>query len=74
MLYEYDATEECCPVPLVKLRLMLKKMTQNDSCIIRIADKGSKSDIPKLLTNQGYLFKQINLSNSVIEISIDKKS
>ncbi|WP_286267167.1 sulfurtransferase TusA family protein [Thalassotalea atypica] len=70
MIYEYDATLDKCPLPLVKLRVVLKKMAAKDSCIIRLADSGSKSDIPKLLYKQQYPFTTKQLSNNVVELHI----
>jgi tRNA 2-thiouridine synthesizing protein A len=58
MIYEYDARSEKCPVPLVQLRLLLKKMSDSDSCLLKISDRGSIQDIPKLLTKNGYTYKQ----------------
>ncbi len=54
MIFQYDATEEKCPLPLVKLRVMLKKMQSGDECHLTIKDSGSKSDIPKLLDKLNY--------------------
>jgi TusA-related sulfurtransferase len=60
MIYKYDGIGEKCPVPLVQLRLLLKKMQQGDQCIITINDIGSLQDIPKLLTKKGYHYtKQV---------------
>ena len=70
MLYEYDACTESCPLPLVKLRVILKKMSSTDICLIRISDKGSKQDIPKLLTKKGYTFSQAQIDNNVVELRI----
>lgn len=70
MQYEYNACEECCPLPLVKLRVILKKMTNNDTCLMRISDKGSKQDIPKLLFKQGYPFTQTNITSDIVELYI----
>jgi tRNA 2-thiouridine synthesizing protein A len=70
MVYEYDATDEKCPLPLVKTRLLLKKLKAGDTCILRLGDKGSKSDIPKLLIKQGYLFNQRHITNTTLEIEI----
>lgn len=70
MHYHYDATQDKCPLPLVKLRVILKKMREGDECFISIADKGSKSDIPKLLHKQGYTFMKNDISPSVIEFHI----
>mgnify|MGYP000099895817 FL=1 len=70
MLYEYDATNERCPLPLVKTRVILKKMKENDVCILRLADSGSKSDIPRLLKKQNYDFQVTQLDTNEIEIKI----
>ncbi len=70
MIYEYDATKEKCPLPLVNLRLLLRKLTPNDSCLIRICDNGSKKDIPKLLTKQGFYFEQRNIDEYIVELLI----
>ncbi|GLX80109.1 transcriptional regulator [Thalassotalea insulae] len=70
MIYKYDATMDKCPLPLVKMRLILKKMTQIDRCIIRIADKGSKTDIPKYLQEKGFQYTMAQLDSSVLELTI----
>ncbi|KGJ87385.1 sulfurtransferase TusA family protein [Colwellia psychrerythraea] len=70
MIYKYDGRGEKCPVPLVNLRLLLKKMHPNDECIITIDDLGSITDIPKLLTKQGYHYREQNTVNGIVEISI----
>ena len=70
MLYEYDATNERCPLPLVKTRVILKKMKENDVFILRLADSGSKSDIPRLLKKQNYDFQVTQLDTNEIEIKI----
>jgi TusA-related sulfurtransferase len=73
MIYKYDGRGEKCPVPLVKVRLLLKKMQDGDQCIITIDDIGSINDIPKLLDKQGYFYqKQTNVSGFV-EMSINRK-
>ena len=70
MLYEYDATNERCPLPLVKTRVILKQMQKEDECIVKLSDSGSKSDIPKLLEKQQYDFQIKQLDNNEIEIKI----
>jgi tRNA 2-thiouridine synthesizing protein A len=74
MIYEYDARSEKCPVPLVQLRLLLKKMSSTDSCLLKISDAGSIKDIPKLLSKQGYTFKQSWLEENTLELFIGKGS
>lgn len=73
MLLEYDATNEKCPLPLVKMRVILKKMQIEDKCLISIADKGSKNDIPKYLTKAGYKFTSTKFDNGVIELLIENR-
>lgn len=73
MLYEYDATNEKCPLPLVKMRLILKKMKVNDKCLINIADKGSKNDIPKYLAKVGYPFSSKKFDTGVVELLIENR-
>lgn len=73
MIYEYDATLDKCPLPLVKLRVILKKMVDKDSCIIRLADNGSKSDIPRLLNKQQYSFTIKQLVDDVVELHINNR-
>lgn len=72
MLYKYDATNEKCPVPLVNLRLLLKKITCDDRCILKIKDEGSKQDIPALLLKKNFSFKQREIDNHIVEITITK--
>jgi len=70
---DLSITKEKCPLPLVNLRLILKKMKQGDICILRINDTGSKQDIPKLLSKLNYDYEQSCIDNSVIEITLSKK-
>ena len=72
MIYKYDGRGEKCPVPLVKLRLLLKKMKDGDQCIITIDDIGSINDIPKLLDKQGYSYQKQSNDIGIVEISIEK--
>ncbi len=70
MIFQYDASKEKCPLPLVNLRLILKKMQQGDICILKLKDSGSKDDIPKLLTKLSYCYNQSCIDNGVVEITI----
>lgn len=72
MIYKYDGRGEKCPVPLVNLRLLLKKMKLGDECHIIINDAGSNTDIPRLLNRQGYSFQLNTMKNNVVEISIKR--
>lgn len=71
MIYKYDGRGEQCPVPLVNLRLLLKKMVAGDKCIILIQDVGSVKDIPKFLNKTQYCYRQDFLDNGSIELTIE---
>lgn len=73
MLYEYDATQEQCPLPLVNMRVILRKMDTHDTCLIKIADKGSKKDIPKFLSNAGYSYTHKIFDNGIVELIIQNR-
>jgi len=70
MIFQYDASQEKCPLPLVNLRLILKKMKKGDVCELKIRDLGSKDNIPKFLTKFGYFYNQSSIDNNVVEITI----
>jgi len=70
MIFEYDASNEKCPLPLVNVRLLLKKMQKDDVCILTIADKGSVADIPKLLNKLGYRYNQSLIDKGRVKITI----
>jgi len=74
MIYSYNGTNEKCPIPLVQTRLLLKKMSLNDSCIIMVKDQGSIQDITKLLSKNNYKFSQQFNDNGNLEITIQSKS
>ena len=74
MIYKYDGKGEKCPVPLVNLRLLLKKMQDGDQCIITIDDLGSINDIPKLLDKQGYFYQKQIKEIGTVEICVNKAS
>lgn len=70
MIYRYDGSESRCPVPLVQMRLLLKKMDASDSCIIILKDSGSLKDIPKYLTSKGYYFTSVTYDDGRTELHI----
>jgi tRNA 2-thiouridine synthesizing protein A len=71
MIYKYDGRGEKCPVPLVNLRLLLKKMHDGDQCFISIDDIGSINDIPKLLDKHGYFYQKQTIENGIVEIKVN---
>jgi TusA-related sulfurtransferase len=73
MIFNYDGSNDRCPVPLVTTRLLLKKMQSGDKCIVLLKDPGSVKDIPKLLTKQGYCYEQFEGCDGVVEVTIKSK-
>lgn len=71
MLHSYDGTNDKCPLPLVKTRLMLKLLKPGDRCVVRIADKGSKIDIPNYLAKLGFKYSHRQISDRVVELHIE---
>jgi TusA-related sulfurtransferase len=69
-IIEYDATNEVCPVPLVKMRMMLKKMIKGEVLILKIVDSGSKKDIPKYLKQMSYHYVTKESAFNGIEVTI----
>jgi TusA-related sulfurtransferase len=70
MILKYDGTGQKCPVPLVQLRLLLKKMAPGDKCIVTIDDFGSIKDIPRLLTKHGYQYHEKHVSDGIVQIIV----
>lgn len=70
MIYTYDGTGEKCPVPLIQLRLLLKKMNAGDQCILILTDIGSQQDIPKLLKQKGYAYIMETLNENTVEMTV----
>jgi TusA-related sulfurtransferase len=69
-IIEYDATNEVCPVPLVKMRMMLKKMAKGEVLTLKIVDSGSKKDIPKYLKQMSYHYVTKEIDFNAIEVTI----
>lgn len=72
MIFQYDASQEKCPLPLVNLRIILKKMKKEDVCVLKISDIGSKESIPNLLAKLGYCYHQRNIDKNIVEITLSK--
>ncbi|MAF16872.1 MAG: preprotein translocase subunit TatB [Marinomonas sp.] len=48
-----DAKEERCPMPLLKLKLALAKMSEGETICVYATDSGSLRDIPHFLSLVG---------------------
>ncbi|WP_421271260.1 sulfurtransferase TusA family protein [Aeromonas veronii] len=49
-----DLTPWRCPEPLIRLKLWLRKAQSGQTVTIRLADAGSRQDIPAYLHRQGH--------------------
>ena len=70
MIYKYDGIGKKCPVPLVQLHLIMKKMCLGDQCIVTLNDSGSIKDIPKLLKKKGYQYSEQSIGEGIVQISV----
>jgi TusA-related sulfurtransferase len=71
MIYKYDGCGFKCPIPLIKVRLLLKNILATDQCLITLDDSGSIKDIPRYLQKKGYVFIIKKLTNNTIQIKIN---
>jgi len=59
-----------CPLNIVKVKLVLEKLSPNQELIIEL-DKGEPEEmVQKTLKEMGYLFKPIEEDNNSIKIKI----
>ena len=49
-----DLTPWRCPEPLIRLKLWLREAKSGQTVTIRLADTGSRQDIPAYLQRQGH--------------------
>ncbi|HHQ4480976.1 TPA: sulfurtransferase TusA family protein [Aeromonas veronii] len=49
-----DLTPWRCPEPLIRLKLWLREAQSGQTVTIRLADAGSRQDIPAYLHHQGH--------------------
>ena len=73
MIFNYDGSADKCPIPLVTMRLLLKRMQAGDQCILLLRDPGSLKDIPKLLNKQGYCYSQHRIDDGIVKVIIESK-
>ncbi len=75
MIHKYDGCTDKCPLPLVKTRVILKKMQPNDICLIKLTDKGSMKNIPNYLTKYypNWPVSETMLDKHTLEIKIIAK-
>ncbi|NTS75973.1 sulfurtransferase TusA family protein [Catenovulum sp. SM1970] len=73
MQHFLDATSLKCPMPLLKLKLLLKKCELCDTIELLVADNASVKDIPAWAEKKGYLVQCNKINNHVVSIMIKFK-
>ena len=49
-----DLTAFRCPIPLVKVKMLLKDLSAGSQLTVLLSDHGSRSDVPNFLKKQGH--------------------
>ncbi|MGL4446989.1 sulfurtransferase TusA family protein [Shewanella sp.] len=49
-----DLTSFRCPIPLVRIKLILRRMAVGETLQILLSDSGSRRDVPLFLQKQGH--------------------
>ena len=69
-LKHLDLKSVPCPLNVVKIKLALEKLSQNQQLVVEL-DKGEPEEmVLKNLKDMGYLFKQIKENEKFIKIKI----
>ncbi|WP_372871826.1 sulfurtransferase TusA family protein [Shewanella sp.] len=53
-----DLTAFRCPVPLVQVKLALKRLPAGEMLEVALLDSASRRDVPAFLEKQGYLIQK----------------
>jgi TusA-related sulfurtransferase len=68
-MQEIDLTLLTCPMPLLRVKQWLRSAKINDTVRVRLADAGSRQDVPRFLRAQGHTV--LNLSDSSVELMLE---
>lgn len=71
MRFQLDTQGLVCPMPLLKLKLLLKQCRCGDIVEQLITDKTSVKDIPAWLENKGYNVQINQQANSVFCLTVE---
>ncbi|TDO96905.1 sulfurtransferase TusA family protein [Marinomonas balearica] len=67
-----DALEDRCPMPLLKTKMALTKMSMNGRLCIVASDEGSMKDIPRYIEMSEYIMEQSQIIDGVYMFVIRK--
>ncbi|ELM3615230.1 SirA family protein [Aeromonas sobria] len=65
-----DLTPWRCPEPLIRLKLWLKDAKSGQTVTIRLADAGSRQDIPVYLQRQGHHVELQQQSGNTLSLQL----
>ncbi|WP_303846171.1 sulfurtransferase TusA family protein [Aeromonas sobria] len=65
-----DLTPWRCPEPLIRLKLWLKDAKNGQTVTIRLADAGSRQDIPVYLQRQGHYVELQQQSDNTLSLQL----
>ncbi|MGL5496786.1 MAG: sulfurtransferase TusA family protein [Aeromonas sobria] len=65
-----DLTPWRCPEPLIRLKLWLKDAKSGQTVTIRLADVGSRQDIPVYLQRQGHYVEMQQQSDNTLSLQL----
>ncbi|EKP0261651.1 sulfurtransferase TusA family protein [Aeromonas sobria] len=65
-----DLTPWRCPEPLIRLKLWLKDAKSGQTVTIRLADAGSRQDIPIYLQRQGHHVELQQQSGNTLSLQL----
>lgn len=67
-----DAREDRCPMPLLKAKMALSKMSKGESLCVRTCDAGSLKDIPQYVALVGFSLLSSSEDSNVYTFVIQK--
>lgn len=65
-----DLTPWRCPEPLIRLKLWLRGAKSGQTVTIRLADAGSRQDIPAYLHRQGHHVEMQQQSDNTLSLQL----
>jgi tRNA 2-thiouridine synthesizing protein A len=70
--FQLDAKGLKCPMPILKAKKVIKKMTSGQTFELVADDSGAKADIPPLLNKTGCTLLEVTEDNGVFTFQIKK--
>jgi tRNA 2-thiouridine synthesizing protein A len=67
-----ELTAYRCPLPLVNIKLALKRMQAGEQLRVTLSDSGSRQDVPAFLKNQGHGLAELSSNEHCLELLITK--